>query len=561
MITSLAEFKTIFAKNQSMKYLMTFLLIAPLLVFSQNKKPSKIERPRLVVGIVIDQMRWDYLYRFHHRYQKDGGFRRMMERGFSFENTVIPYAPTVTGCGHATIYTGTVPAIHGITGNAWWDIQKNKQVNCVEDKSVKTVGGISSAGEMSPRNMLTTSISDELKLTTNFRSKVIGIALKDRGSILPAGHSADAAYWYESKSGRFISSGFYMDSLPVWVNNFNKAKWVDEYYQKGWELIDRPDAYVQSTGDQQWYEAQPFGKDQSLFPYDLKRFIGKDYDAILKTPYGNTLTFSFAKQAVEAEQLGKDSIPDFLAISFSSPDYIGHAFGPNSMEIEDTYVRLDKELGEFFDYLDQKIGKEKYLCFLSADHGVAHVPGFLSENKIPAGLVDDRRIMDTLNFMLDQQYHCGNIILHTNNYQIGLNHSKIDSLDLDEGKIIEKIINYVKGVDGIERVFELSELMEEPLPAKLRESIANGYHPQRSGDIQMIFRSGWIDGGNTGTTHGLWNPYDSHIPLLWYGWNIPQGSTTEEVYMTDIAATVAALLKIQIPSGCIGKSLIPFMDQ
>jgi hypothetical protein len=531
------------------------------LVFSQNKKPSKIERPRLVVGIVIDQMRWDYLYRFHHRYQKDGGFRRMMERGFSFENTVIPYAPTVTGCGHATIYTGTVPAIHGITGNAWWDIQKNKQVNCVEDKSVKTVGGISSAGEMSPRNMLTTSISDELKLATNFRSKVIGIALKDRGSILPAGHSADAAYWYESKSGRFISSGFYMDSLPVWVNNFNKAKWVDEYYQKGWELIDRPDAYVQSTGDQQWYEAQPFGKDQSLFPYDLKRFIGKDYDAILKTPYGNTLTFSFAKQAVEAEQLGKDSIPDFLAISFSSPDYIGHAFGPNSMEIEDTYVRLDKELGEFFDYLDQKIGKEKYLCFLSADHGVAHVPGFLSENKIPAGLVDDRRIMDTLNFMLDQQYNCGNIILHTNNYQIGLNHSKIDSLALDEGKIIEKIINYVKGVDGIERVFELSELMEEPLPAKLRESIANGYHPQRSGDIQMIFRSGWIDGGNTGTTHGLWNPYDSHIPLLWYGWNIPQGSTTEEVYMTDIAATVAALLKIQMPSGCIGKSLIPFMDQ
>ncbi|MFN9109706.1 MAG: alkaline phosphatase family protein, partial [Bacteroidota bacterium] len=354
---------------------------------------------------------------------------------------------------------------------------------------------------------------------------------------------------------------FYMDSLPPWVKNFNQEYRADQYYQKGWGLIDQPDAYVQSTGDQQRYEAQPFGKDQSLFPYDLKRFIGKDYDDILKTPYGNTLTFSFAKQAVEAEQLGKDSIPDFLAISFSSPDYIGHAFGPNSMEIEDTYVRLDKELGEFFDYLDQKIGKEKYLCFLSADHGVAHVPGFLSENKIPAGLVDDRRIMDTLNFMLDQQYNCGNIILHTNNYQIGLNHSKIDSLDLDEDKIIEKIINYVKGVDGIDRVFELSELMEEPLPAKIRESIANGYHPQRSGDIQMIFRSGWIDGGNTGTTHGLWNPYDSHIPLLWYGWNIPQGSTTEEVYMTDIAATVAALLKIQMPSGCIGKSLIPFMDQ
>ena len=543
-----------------MKHLLTFLLILPLLVFSQNKKASNIERPKLVVGIVIDQMRWDYLYRYHHRYQKHGGFRRMMEQGFSFENTFIPYAPTVTGCGHATIYTGTVPAIHGITGNSWWDNLKGRQVNCVEDKSVKTIGGISSAGEMSPRNMLTTTIGDELQLATNFRSKVIGIALKDRGSILPAGHSADAAYWYESKSGRFISSNFYVDSLPSWVNNFNESNRTDQYYQQGWALIDDPVTYLQSTSDLQSYEAQPFGKDQPGFPYDLKRFIGKDYAAILKTPYGNTLTFSFAKKAVETEQLGKDSIPDFLAISFSSPDYIGHAFGPNSVEIEDTYVRLDKELGEFLDYLDNKVGKGKYLCFLSADHGVAHVPEFLQEKKVPAGLVDDRRIMDTLNFMLDQQYHCGNIILLVNNYQIGLNHLKIDSLDLDEDKIIDKIINYVKGVDGIDRVFELSELMEEPLPAKLRESIANGYHPQRSGDIQMIFRSGWIDGGNTGTTHGLWNPYDSHIPLLWYGWKIPQGSTTEEVSMTDIAATVAALLKIQMPGGCIGKSLIPFMD-
>jgi hypothetical protein len=188
-----------------MKLLLTFLLLFPLFVLAQNNKASKLERPKLVFGIVVDQMRWDYLYRYHHRYQKNGGFRRMMEQGFSFENTFIPYAPTVTGCGHATIYTGTVPAIHGITGNSWWDITKGRQMNCVEDKSVKTVGGISSAGEMSSRNMLTTSIGDELKLATNFRSKVIGIALKERGSILPAGHSADAAYWYESKSGRFIS--------------------------------------------------------------------------------------------------------------------------------------------------------------------------------------------------------------------------------------------------------------------------------------------------------------------------------------------------------------------
>ena len=544
-----------------MKFFLTFLLLFPQFVFSQNKRASIIERPKLVVGIVIDQMRWDFLYRYHYRYQKDGGFRRMMEKGFSFENTIIPYAPTVTGCGHATIYTGSVPAIHGITGNSWWDNLKGRQVNCVEDKSVKTIGGISSSGEMSPKNMLTTSITDELKLATNFRSKVIGIALKDRGSILPAGHSADAAYWYESKSGRFISSSFYMDSLPQWVIDFNEQKWTDQYYQKGWGLIDQPEAYVQSTTDQQSYEAQPFGKDQVEFPYDLKRFIGKDYDAVLKTPHGNTLTLNFAKKAIEAAQLGVDSIPDFLTISFSSPDYIGHAFGPNSMEIEDTYIRLDKELGVFFDYLDQKIGKGQYLCFLSADHGVAHVPDFLKNNKIPAGYVDDRAIMDTLNAILDQEYHCGKIVIHTNNYQLGLDHQKMDSMDLDKEEIAERIIRYLKTVNGIDRAFALSELMEEPLPARIRESVANGYHPNRSGDIQMLFQPGWIDGGKTGTTHGLWNPYDSHIPLLWYGWKIPQGSTTEEVYMTDIAATVAALLKIQMPSGTVGKSLIPLMHK
>ncbi|MFN9709868.1 MAG: alkaline phosphatase PafA, partial [Bacteroidota bacterium] len=471
------------------------------------------------------------------------------------------YMPTVTGCGHASIYAGTVPAIHGIVGNNWIEKRENKMVYCSEDKSVKGVGTTRSNGQMSPRYMLTTSICDELKLATNFRSKVIGIAMKDRGSILPAGHSADAAYWYEAASGNWISSSLYMDSLPEWVKDFNEKNYPDRYYQNGWNTLYDISTYKQSTADIQEYEARPLGKDQSGFPYDLKRFSGNNYDAILKTPYGNNFTLDLAKQAIQYEQMGADSITDFLAISFSSPDYIGHSFGPNSIEIEDTYIRLDQELGYFFEYLDKVVGKGNYLSFLTADHGVAHVPAFLQQHKIPAGILDDNVLKDTLNRYLKEKFGAEQLVSYILNYQVYLNHKMIDSMDISKDEVIKNVTALLMKEEGIDRVLEMDEVMEIALPEKMRELIVNGWHPARSGDIQLTLKPGWIDGGKTGTTHGLWNPYDSRIPLLFYGWNIPQGSTTEEVFMSDIAATVSALLKIQQPSGCIGKSLVPSMNK
>jgi predicted AlkP superfamily pyrophosphatase or phosphodiesterase len=546
-----------------MKYFLFFLLTIPYGLLAQQKRTGegnlRTDQPKLVIGIVVDQMRWDFLYRYQYKYAKDGGFNRLLKKGFSFDQTFIPYTPSVTGCGHATVFTGTVPGVHGITGNVWWDKHKNRQVYCSEDKQVKTVGGITAAGEMSPRNMLTTSVCDELKLATNFKSKVIGIAMKDRGSILPAGHSADAAYWYESKSGNWITSSYYMDSLPNWVQAFNSQKYQDKLYEQGWSLRDPADTYQQSTKDQNSYESTPLGKDQKGFPYNLSQFVGKNYEAILSTPQGNTFTFSFAKTAIDAEGLGADNIADFLTISFSSPDYTGHSFGPNSLETEDNYIRFDNELGQFMDYLDEKVGKNNYMLFLTADHGVAHVPAFLKEHKIPAGVVDDKKIMDSLNMFLNNKYAQGALVLHAKNYQLGLDHKKIDSLDLSKEDIIEDIISFVETFDGVDRVIDLHEIMELPLHRKIREMIANGWHPSRSGDLQIVFRSGWIDGMKTGTTHGLWNPYDTHIPLLWYGWKIPSGSASEEADMTDIAATVADLLHIQMPSGCTGKSLLPYM--
>ena len=531
------------------KIFSLFLAIAITITsFSQNR-----QQPKLVVGIVVDQMRWDFLYRYYDRYAGTGGFKRLLSQGFSCENTMIPYAPTVTACGHASIYTGSVPAINGITGNFWWDHKFNRSMYCTEDSSVKTVGSNTANGLQSPRNLLTTTICDELRLATNFRGKVIGIALKDRGSILPAGHSANAAFWYDLKTGDWITSSYYMNDLPAWVKKFNSQKIADKYYKEGWNTLYPLNTYIQSTADEVSYEVKPFGADAKGFPYNLGKFAGNNYSAVESTPFGNTLTAELAKAAISNEQLGADAITDFLTVSFSSTDYVGHAFGPNSVETEDTYLRLDKDLGEFLNFLDSKVGRNQYLVFLSADHGAAHVPGFAKEHKIPAGNIELKSLYDGLNSTLKVKFGKENLVSDVYNYQVSLNLPLIESSSLKINDIKNSVIDYLTKQPGIARAFATDELATTTLPVKQRDALANGYYPTRSGQIQMIFKPQWIEGFLTGgTTHGVWNPYDAHIPLIWYGWNIKPGKTNRETYMTDIAATLAALLHIQMPNGCIG---------
>ena len=539
------------------KFCFLWLMVNAIQLNAQVAPAQQVNRPKLVVGIVVDQMRWDFLYRYYDRYAANGGFKRMLNQGFTCENTFIPYAPTITAPGHATVYTGSVPGIHGITGNAWWDRQLMRSVYCTEDRSVNAVGiEPSSAGQMSPRNMLASSICDQLQFATNFRSKVVGVAIKDRGSILPAGHAADGAYWYDSRSGKFITSDYYMNALPPWVNAFNDKKWPDQLYKQNWSTLYPINSYIQSSADEKVYEGKPLGQDKKGFPYDLSGFIGKNYGAIASTPHGNTLTFEMAKAAIEGEQLGRNSVTDFLAVSFSSPDYVGHSFGPNSIEIEDTYLRLDKTLGDLLTYLDTKVGKGQYLVFLSADHGVSPVPGFLTENKFPGGVFNEGGWMTTMNTALKERYGNDRLIVSMYNYQVHLNHRVIDSAKLDRAAIKDYIIGFLEVQKGISRVYDIDRIMEIPINAKVRERFANGYFPKRNGDIQLIAEPNWIEGGNTGTTHGSWHPYDAHIPLLFYGWNIKAGKLNRETYMTDIAPTIAALLRIEMPSGTVG-NVIP----
>lgn len=518
-----------------------------------NSVSNSIKRPKLVVGIVVDQMRWDYLYRYYDRYAPNGGFKRLINQGFSCDNTLINYVPTVTGCGHACLYTGSVPAIHGIAGNEWYDARTKRLVYCTSDNSVAGVGTTSAAGKMSPRNMLTTTITDELRLATNFRGKVVGVSFKDRGSILPAGHSANAAYWYDGATGNLITSTYYMQSLPQWVTDFNDRKYPDQYFNKGWNTLYPLSTYVQSTSDEQPWEGKPLGGEQKGFPYDLKKFIGSsNYGALISTPYGNTFTKQMAIAAIEGEQLGKDSITDFLAVSFSTPDYIGHAFGPNSIEAEDGFLRLDRDLGDLLNYLDKNIGKNQYLVFLSADHGAAHAGGFSKNFKLPGGYIQPGELERGVDSVLAKQYGDYKFLSASDNYQLYLNQQLIDSLRLNRAEMYKIVVDYLLKLPNVDNAFALEDLYKTSLPEHLRKQLANGYNRLRSGDILYVLSPGYMSGGPSGTTHGAWNLYDSHIPLLWYGWNVKKGKTNRETYMTDVSATIAAMLNIQMPSGCVG---------
>lgn len=533
--------------------LITFLSLSTL--FAQPQKVNAIiPKPKLVVGIVVDQMRWDYLYRFYDLYKSNGGFKRLVGEGFNCNNTFVPYLPTVTACGHTCIYTGSVPAINGITGNNWFDNNLKKMVYCVDDKTVQTVGSSTTdVGQMSPVNLFVTTVTDELRLANNFRNKVIGVSMKDRGAILPAGHAANAAYWYDGKTGNFVTSTYYMKELPEWMKTFNNKKLVDSLYSKGWNLALPQEVYAKYCDtNENDYESKPFGNTALKLPYDLSAFKGKDYSKITSTPYANDLLENLAQSAIQSEQLGKHGLTDFLAVSFSSTDYIGHAFGPNSWEILDTYIRLDETLGQFFAYLDKTVGKNQYTVFLTADHSGAHIPEFLQKHNIPGGRWDDGDIKKELTSYLKNQFSQPGLIDEVAEYDVYLNHSLIDSLKLDEAAIKKSVIKYLLKNDLVLNVIDYQSAGSASIPAKIREMVVNRYNPQRSGDLQIIMKSGVMDAGKTGMSHGVWNPYDSHIPLVFYGLGINQGKLAREVHMTDISATIASLLQIQMPSGCVG---------
>jgi predicted AlkP superfamily pyrophosphatase or phosphodiesterase len=546
--------------RMKIRFLLTLSLATAVLNLSaQTKKTNAaatpaLPRPKLVVGLVVDQMRWDYLYRYYDRYQS-GGFKRMLNEGFTCENTNIDYIPTVTAAGHTCVYTGSVPALHGIAGNDFIIQATGKSMYCTDDSTVVAVGSTSAAGKMSPRNLMASTVTDELRLATNFRSKVIGIALKDRGGILPGGHAANAAYWFDDATGNWITSTYYMTDLPAWVKTFNAGKPAEKYLKQDWNTLYPINTYLQSSADNSpKYEGKYSGTEAPTMPVKTSELYKGRMGMIRSTPYGNSMTLDLAKAAVESEALGRNTVTDFLAVSLSSTDYIGHQFGPNSVEVEDTYLRLDKDLSAFFTYLDAKVGKGNYTVFLTADHGAAHNANYLIDHNIPAGFWGES--VAGLNKILEDKYKAKGLILSFSNYQVNFNYAAIKKDNISEDALKNDCIQYLQKQPGIAYAIDMQHAQTANIPEDLRARIINGYNPERSGTIQIILKPGWYGGhGGTGTTHGTWNPYDAHIPLVFMGWGIKHGSLTRETHMTDIAATVAALLHIQAPNGNIGKTI------
>ena len=490
-------------------------------------------RPKILIGVVVDQMRWDYLVRFRARYGA-GGFRRLMDEGFSCDNTMIDYSPSVTACGHTAVYTGSVPALTGIMGNDWYDRYRHKRIYCTEDTT----------GRMSPANLLTTTIGDELNMADNFQSRVVGIALKDRAAILPAGHTATAAFWFDDKAGHFISDSYYMQELPAWAQKFNAAP--PRHAVDTWETLYPISSYTESTPDDEAYESSSPGEQKPVFPHR---------NGIRNTPSGADLTLDFARAAIEGYELGTGKATDMLAISLSSPDATGHQYGPNSVEIEDTYLRLDRQLAAFFTWLDARFGKGNYLLFLTADHGVASSPGYSIEHRMPGGALDLNRLTALLNDSLAAKFQVTKGIESITEGQLYLDRETFDQKGIALSTVEDYITRLCASFPGIARVLPEDRLESISLPQVVKNRLVNGYNPTRSGDMLIMPLPGWKAGSIKGADHGLVYPYDIHIPLLFMGWKIAPGRSDRPVSMTDIAPTLAALLQIQMPSGCIGQPI------
>ncbi len=495
------------------------LFIALPLAGQNNAAPTKPQPPKLVLAIVIDQFRYDYLTRFHSEYT--GGFKRFFEHGAVFTNAHLEHVPTVTAVGHSTFLSGATPALSGIIGNEWWDWSSHKRVTSVSDADTKLLG---STGEgSSPKRLLQSTLGDEMKMSGK-GGKVVGVSIKDRAAILPSGHMADGAYWFDGKTGNFVSSTFYFAALPEWVAQFNASRPADKYAGKTW-----------------------MGKTMAGTP-DAKFYAGLD-----ATPFGNELILQFAEKALVAEKLGAGSKMDLLAVSFSSNDYVGHAMGPDSEEVHDMALRVDKLVGELIRAAETEAGVGRVLVVLTADHGVAPVPEVNQKRKMPGGRFDEKAELDAVEKALTSRFGApkDKWIVYSGEGSLFLNEPNLR----DAAEVERVAADAVRALPHVFRVYTRTQLMngailEDPVGIRMR----NGFNAARSGNVIVMLDPYWIT-GRSGTTHGAPFDYDTHVPVLFLGPRIRAGRYNANIMVNDIAPTLATMLDVETPSGSVGRVL------
>ncbi len=500
-------------------WILTFLVTLPL--SAQNSATPKTQQPKLVLAIVIDQFRYDYLTRYHSEYT--GGFKRIFDGGAVFTNAHFEHVPTVTAVGHSTFLTGATPAMSGIIGNEWWDRASKKRVSSVSDEDTKLLG---STGEgSSPNRLLQSTLGDEMKMSGK-GGKVVGVSIKDRAAILPSGHMADGAYWFDGKTGNFVSSTFYFDALPEWVAQFNASRPADKYAGKTW-----------------------MGKAMATTP------DAKFYAALDATPFGNELILQFAEKAMVAEKLGMGAKVDLLTVSFSSNDYVGHALGPDSDEAHDMALRVDKQVGELIRAAEAQAGVGRVLVVLTADHGVSPVPEANQKRKMPGGRFDDKNELDTVEKVLTARFGpapAGGKWIQFSG-EGALFFAPHPTVDVAEEERVAA--DAIRALPHVFRVFTRTQLMNGQISAdSVGVRIRNGFNQARSGNVFVMLDPYWMVSRN-GTTHGAPFDYDTHVPVLFFGPQVRPGRYNANIMVNDIAPTLATMLDVETPSGSVGRVL------
>jgi predicted AlkP superfamily pyrophosphatase or phosphodiesterase len=530
--------------------------------YSQEVKTIPPEKPRIIVGIVVSQMRYDYIQRFWDKLDENG-IRLLVNRGTSCKNTSFNYLFSQQGVGHASIATGTTPSDHGIVGREWYLYLQDKIEQSTEDQQHKSVGGDVDNGRYSPKNLMCTTFSDELRLSNNFRSKVFSVSSEPAPGIFSSGHTANGAYWFDKRTGNWITSTYYADTLPGWVDEFNAKRFPDIYLKEMWDPLFPIGSYTESLPDKNKYETG--FKGQVTFPYLLEDLseIKKnrlDYSLLDKTPFGNTFTKDFASTLIVNEELGKDDITDVITICFTAMENIGSLFGPNSVEVEDAFLRLDKEIAHFLAFLDDQVGKENALVYLTSDHGVAQIPSYLSDNKIPAGYFNQNGALSLLTSALNNTYGKGEWIRAYHAQQVYLNHTLIEDSKMSLTEMQDYVAQFLLQFSGVSNTITAHTLQTANFTEGVYRKIQNSYNQKRSGDVIINLKAGWVEKSDASTGGTSSYSYDSRIPLIWYGWKVGRGSITRPVDIIDIAPTLSTFLNITFPNSCTGSPVFELVQ-
>ncbi|HST51164.1 MAG TPA: alkaline phosphatase family protein [Pyrinomonadaceae bacterium] len=530
--------------------------------------PALQQRPRLVLLIVVDQFRYDYLERFGDLFAANG-LRRLQRDGASWMDANYDHVPTETAPGHATMLTGAWPAETGIISNIWHDRATNKSVDNVEDTSVRRLGGADPDPPSSPHNLLCSTVGDELKLATNNRSKVVGVSFKNRAAILPAGRSADAAYWFSTQTGEFVSSTYYFDQLPGWVARFDASRPADKFLGAKWERLLPAVEYESHAGR----DDAPWEKGESNTHYTFPHVVGegltvpgpKFYEDLAYSPFTNDLLVSFAEAAIANEHLGEDADTDVLTVSFSSNDYVGHRYGPYSQELMDMTLRVDRQIGQLLDYVDAHVGLRNTVVVFTADHGVAPVPEHAETQRLPGGRVKVADVLAAVRNRLRAHFSKPGERDTTADYVEAFSNEEIyfNQFALERDGVRAEDAERVAGeaaltVPGIARFFTRTQLLTgaiSPADATARR-VLHGYNPARSGDVVIIPEAyKYLADGFIVATHGGPYTYDTHVPLIIMGGGLAPGRYLNTATPADIAPTLSRILNIQAPSNSMGRVL------